>query len=209
MNTLLILRMIERFLAVGIGGLCIFFGYRLFLALPDMRDANGQMSLPMNIQIVVSRVGPGVFFALFGAGVVALSLYQSIKYERTLPGAASASDRPIHESFAGLGETTSSRNEMDERANARALLRRDFAVLNTIPRYLRPELPPQDTDQLAATIERVKLALMRPVWGTPEEGWGDQAAFEAWLKSGQPSPPPAPIVKPAQLFLYGAAQVSP
>lgn len=207
MDTLLILRMIERFLAVGIGGLCIFFGYRLFLALPDVRDASGQFSLPMNIQIVVSRIGPGVFFALFGAGIVALSLYQSIKYERTLPGAASASGQPIHESFAGVGETIS-RNEMDERANARALLRRDFAVLNTLPRYLRPELPPQDTDQLASTVERVKLALMRTVWGTSAEGWGDQAAFEAWLKSGQPSPPPAPVVKPRDLFFYGASQAT-
>jgi hypothetical protein len=35
------LRMIERLLAVGIGGMSIYLGYHLFLALPAIRDASG------------------------------------------------------------------------------------------------------------------------------------------------------------------------
>jgi len=205
MDPVLTLRLIERCIAVGIGGLCIFFGYRLFLALPDIRNASGQFALPLNIRIVVSRVGPGVFFALFGAGIVALSLYQSIRYERFGPGGTGVEASSTHEKFTGLGAQLSG-NDTEERADARALLRRDFAVLNTIPRLLRPDLPPQDTDSLAATIERVKLGLMRPVWGTPQEGWGDESAFEEWMKSGQPKPLPAPLVQPASLFLYGAEE---
>jgi hypothetical protein len=208
MDAVLALRLIERSLAVGIGGLCIYFGYRLFLALPEMRDASGQFSLPMNIRIVISRVGPGVFFALFGAGIVALSLYQSIQYERTVSGGTVAGDASTREKFTGLGATLS-RNETEERADARALLRRDFAVLNTIPRLLRPDLPSQDTDKVATATERVKLALMHNVWGTSKEGWGDEAAFEAWLKSGRPKPAPAPLIEPARLYLYGMEEDRP
>jgi hypothetical protein len=205
MDAVLTLRLIERCLAVAIGGLCIFFGYRLFLALPDMRDATGQFSLPMNIRIVVSRVGPGVFFALFGAAIVALSLYQSIQYERSVSSGAAAAGASTQEKFTGIGSAVS-RSEVDDRADARVLLRRDFAVLNTLPRYLKPDLPPQDIDSVAATSERVKLALMGPVWGGAEEGWGEQAKFEAWLKDGQPKPLPATLVEPARLFFYGAPE---
>lgn len=208
MDTVLLLRLIERCLAVAIGGFCIFFGYRLFLALPEVRDASGQFSLPMNIRIVVSRVGPGVFFALFGAGIVALSLYRSIEYERSVSGGASIAEASTHEKFAGLG-TSLSDNGAKERANARALLRRDFAVLNTIPHLLKPDLPPQDLDSATAAMERVKLALMRPVWGEPEDGWGDEPSFEAWVKNGQPRPVPATLTEPARLFLYGATGSGP
>jgi hypothetical protein len=202
MDAVLILRLIERCLAVVIGGLCIFFGYRLFLALPDMREASGQFSLPLNIRIVVSRVGPGVFFALFGASIVALSLYQSVQYERSAPGEPAVAQASNYEKFAGLGSKVSG-NEAQERADARALLRRDFAVLNTLPRLLKPDLPRQDVDMVAAASERVKLALMRPVWGGPQEGWGDAASFEAWLKTGRPKPLPIPLAEPARLFFYG------
>ena len=203
MDAVLLLRLIERCLAVAIGGFSIFFGYRLFLALPEIRDASGKISLPMNIRIVVSRVGPGVFFALFGAGIVALSLYRSIDYERSASGSPSVAESPTHEKFAGLGDNVS-QNDAEERANARALLRRDFAALNTLPRLLKPDLPPQDLDALAAATERVKLSLMRPVWGGPEAGWGDEPSFEAWVRDGQPKPVPAALVEPARLFLYGA-----
>jgi hypothetical protein len=205
MDIVLLFRLVERCLAVAIGGLSIFFGYRLFLALPEMRDASGQFSLPMNIRIAVSRVGPGVFFALFGAGVVALSLYQSIRYERSVTGEAAAAGSSVQEKFAGLG-TKVSANETAARADARVLLRRDFAVLNTLPRYLKPDLPPQDVDSVAAATERVKLALMRQVWGGPGEGWGEAASFEEWLNSGRPKPLPATLVEPSRLFFYGAAE---
>ncbi|MBV9686986.1 MAG: hypothetical protein JO096_07220 [Alphaproteobacteria bacterium] len=144
-----------------------------------------------------------MFFALFGAGIVALSLYRSIEYERSVSGVPSVAETSTHEKFDGLGADVS-HNEVEERANARALLRRDFATLNTIPRLLKPDLPPQDLDAVAAATERVKLALMRPVWGGPEEGWGDEPSFEAWVRDGQPKPVPAALAEPARLFLYGA-----
>ena len=66
------LRMIDRLLAVGIGGMSIYLGHRLFLALPAIRDASGEFHLPFDIRVILWRVGPGAFFALFGTAVVAL-----------------------------------------------------------------------------------------------------------------------------------------
>lgn len=74
------LRSAERILAIAIGGLAVYLGYRLFLALPEQANSEGKVVLPGNISVYLSRVGPGAFFALFGAIVVASSLYFSIKY---------------------------------------------------------------------------------------------------------------------------------
>ena len=63
-------RALERILAVVIAGISIYLGYRLFLKLPDKTDSEGKFILPGNISIYISRVGPGVFFALFGAAIL-------------------------------------------------------------------------------------------------------------------------------------------
>lgn len=68
------IRSFERILDTVIGGISIYLGYRLFLKLPEKTDSQGKVVLPGNISIYLSRVGPGVFFALFGAAVIALSL---------------------------------------------------------------------------------------------------------------------------------------
>ena len=43
---LLSLRVLERVLAVLIGGMSIFLGYRLFIKLPRQKDSSGKVMLP-------------------------------------------------------------------------------------------------------------------------------------------------------------------
>jgi len=75
-------RMIERLLVVASAGLSIYLGYRLFLRIPDYRDAQGEIKLPaMNMSVTFSRVGPGVFFAVFGAAVLLASYLHPITVE--------------------------------------------------------------------------------------------------------------------------------
>src|SRR5919109_2048771 len=75
---LLQLRVIERVLAVIIGGMSIYLGYRLFIKVPRQKDSSGKVMLPGDVSIFFSRIGPGVFFSLFGAAVVVVSLQQSL-----------------------------------------------------------------------------------------------------------------------------------
>ena len=78
-----VLRAIERILAVAIGGLCIYLGHRLFLQIPAQKEGEGKVEFPGGISVYVARVGPGVFFALFGAALVAVSFYRGIDAQTT------------------------------------------------------------------------------------------------------------------------------
>ena len=68
-EAVMVLRMTERIIAVLIGGFSIYLGYRLFFHLPFERSHKGELELP-GVKIVLSRVGPGVFFGVFGTLVL-------------------------------------------------------------------------------------------------------------------------------------------
>src|SRR2546421_1153464 len=78
-------RHFERLLIVLGGGLSIYLGYRMFLAIPRAATAaetgEGKLELPGGVSIYVTRVGPGVFFALFGAVILGLGLQHGLKLE--------------------------------------------------------------------------------------------------------------------------------
>lgn len=136
---------------------------------------------------MLSRVGPGAFFALFGALVVGLSLYHGVLLERingeaVMGEARSASPSPRTERFTGMGAPAAG---IDARADARALLRRDIAVLNNFLPMLRADLPPQDRTQVELAIPRIKFALMEPQWPQSAAGWGDRVVSRPGYK-----PPP-------------------
>ena len=71
--------MAERLLGLLAGGLCVVLGYRLFVKLPEKTDSSGKVVLPGGVSIWLSRVGPGIFFALFGAAIVAYSFASTVK----------------------------------------------------------------------------------------------------------------------------------
>src|ERR1700704_3851818 len=80
-SLVIVLRMVERILGVLLGGLLIYFGYRLFLSLPGKRGRDGgtgDFSFAGGNKIKLSKVGPGVFFALFGAGLIVFSITRSV-----------------------------------------------------------------------------------------------------------------------------------
>jgi hypothetical protein len=91
------------------------------------------------------------------------------------------------------------------RADARALLRRDMALLNTIPRLLPVGLPEHDRDDIERGIAGIKLALMTPVWGTLQEGFGDVSEFTRWMREREPDPSPAGMEGALALYRYGGA----
>jgi len=194
-------RFIERLLAVIIGGMTVFLGYRMFLKIPESRDSQGKITLPWNITVVLSRVGPGVFFALFGAGVVALSLYNEIKINEHNAGGGF---RQVN-----WGAAPTPEGETATRTDARALLRRDIAILNNVTNLLRPDLPEHERAPIELAIPRIKFALMKPVWGEPDAGWGTPSEFETWLENGEPDPAPRRISQAAEYYGYAKREVKP
>ena len=81
-------------LSILIGGMLVYFRYRLFLSLPSKRGRDGdsgEFSLSRGSKVKLSKVGPGVFFAIFGAGVIAYSFARPMKVN--IPGTAPSAKR--------------------------------------------------------------------------------------------------------------------
>ena len=82
-------RATERILLVLVGALAVYLGYSLFLHIPTANRSEGKIDLPGGVSIFLTRIGPGVFFALFGVAVIGYSVTRPIQF--TLPTVASAS----------------------------------------------------------------------------------------------------------------------
>jgi hypothetical protein len=186
----LLLRFIERITTVLTGAFSIYLGYRLFLSMPEQKTSDGKFVLPLNTSIVLTKVGPGIFFALFGIAAVIFALSRPMQMQ----GGRVAS-------YAAPGSLTN----QDERTDARALLRKDMAVLNTIPKLLRPGLNSEDRLDVELGLHRIKLGLMHPVWGTSNEGFGDFSVFEKWVQAGEPGAAPQGMDGALSLYRYGEA----
>jgi hypothetical protein len=176
---ILLLRGIERLVIVLIGGMAIYLGYRLFLAVKAEAEGEAKITLPHDVTVMVSRVGPGVFFALFGSMVVVASLYFSIAY--------SDPDR----SYSGMMPSPSAAEKTAPRALAappreaqeleRLRLRQEIEFLNSLPGLLNSGLREGQRAAITRHVREIKLRLMAPVWA---DDWSDPAAFRLWAEGG-------------------------
>jgi len=189
----IIFRMVERILGVLIGGVLIYFGYRLFLSLGSKRGRDGgagDFSFA-GTKIKLSKVGPGVFFALFGAGLIVFSLVKPVSLTVS-PRAAKSTSAPkpgviAASEFKFVGAVSVPETEED-RARMRAETQHDIIALN---RALEGSIAASRPD-LERAVSKAKLALMEPLWA---EDWGDIADFRDWLdKRGNPPATVQPAV---------------
>jgi hypothetical protein len=179
---ILLMRGIERLAIVLIGGMAIWLGYRLFLAVKAEAAGEAKITLPHDVTVMVSRVGPGVFFALFGSMVVIASLYFSISYsdpERDYSGmtaaSLSAANRPT-------GEITMTSAPSDEALQLERLrLRQEIEFLNGLPGLLGPGLSEGQRETITRHVREVKLRLMGSVWA---DDWSDPDSFRLWAEGG-------------------------
>lgn len=195
----IIIRSFERILDAAIGGISIYLGYRLFLKLPDKTDSQGKIILPGNISIYLSRVGPGVFFALFGAAVIALSLHHSIQYSAE-PGETIAVNAP-QKKVTYLG-VTADRGESDpaELAQRQSLLRPSLYWLNRLPQQISGFKSDQGRLDMQLQLPAIKLELLGKVWA-PD--WCAFETFEQWIRHGAEAPLPAGCRQAEEMFFYG------
>jgi hypothetical protein len=177
---ILLLRGIERLAIVLIGGMAIYLGYRLFLAVKAEAAGEAKITLPHDVTVMVSRVGPGVFFALFGSMVVIASLYFSIAYsdaEREYSGMAPSP------SAAGEAATvaTASAPLPEALELARLRLRQEIEFLNSLPGLLNSGLSEGQRAANTRHVREIKLRLMAPVWA---DDWSDPEKFRIWAEGG-------------------------
>ena len=201
-------RAIERFANVLIGALAIYLGYKLFMNLPERREEKkGEMKLmlPGDISVYVSRVGPGVFFALFGTAVVLTSFVSSLKLDSTGLKSPSATP-PVSERKSSISISyVSGQMETDRFSTDRAAVQRDLVALRELERTLNdfvetgdgPRITTNEANTILNTIQRVKRSLLLSVW---DETWGDAERFAQWVQDGAFEPPPPGLEQVARMF---------
>lgn len=198
---MLVLRMGERLLDVLIGGACVYLGYRLFLALPEKVDSEGRIVLPGGVNIWLSRVGPGAFFALFGAVLVGMSFIYGVEVKTgsgrggTVPEPeASAVTREARALTGDAGDSAILRQQrLAEAKNQLLVLNRDW------PRALQSGLNGEDRALLEIARDYSKQQILRAVW---RQEWGPFESFERWVNAGAQTPVPTSLSEAARL--YGA-----
>jgi hypothetical protein len=178
-STLLVVmlsRATERILLVLVGGLAVYLGYRLFQLIPRTSKSEGKLELPGGVSIFLTRIGPGIFFALFGIAVIGYSVAQPVRLD--LPNVATLS---------GFGQ----RNEVPTTRSSELVAgyepERVVAKLNGLILEARQRLDPPAAAEYEAAIRSAKYSIMLGRW---KAEWGDRAAFERWAReNGEKDPP--------------------
>lgn len=203
----IVMRFVERLLVVGGGILAVYCGYRLFLAMPSRERGAGKLELPGGVSIHLSRIGPGVFFSLFGAVILSLSFHYSVSVNVPSEAARLAGGHNGAVSFQGLAVLPEPERAPD------AVLRRLpdeadlFAVetsirrLNLAAQSLDPALDPFARGDIERALRTARLKLMENVWD--ESRWGPWSTFLHWVEHGEPMPAPDAVA--AAVAIYRAA----
>jgi len=211
LDALLLMRMVERLLGLLAGGLCIVLGYRLFIKLPDKTDSSGKVVLPGGVSIWLSRVGPGIFFALFGAAIVAYSFASAVKVtnEHTSPssrastGTTAETPATSRQEIAAMSDRSAEPERREARRQQLMVLRGTLADLNATIDRLGHDAASPDRDRLVVGLQMAKMLLLRGAW---DSAWGDPARFQSWINTGAVPPAPAGMDEPVGLYLAGHAR---
>ena len=194
----LILGTFQRVLGILLGGLLIYFGYRLFLgsSRKGRRESGaGEFSLGGS-KVSLTKVGPGVFFAIFGAGLIAFTFAHPMTVKVPVPattkppGGSGSAGVAASSEFSFVG-AVSAPQTAEDRARLRGEAQRDVVALN---RALDRASAAERTE-LAHAVMQAKVALMEPLWA---EDWGDPAEFRDWLDKG--GSPPAGVKAAVDFF---------
>jgi branched-subunit amino acid transport protein len=187
-------RAMERLLVVVAGIVSIYVGYRLFLNMPTLKESEGRLSLPGGVSFFASRIGPGVFFALFGASLIGYSATRPVSL--TAPELVASAEGLAGASYTGFGTRAAAGKSLPPGSADRSL------VVTFLNKWLAdtPSDAPSDTkiDRRIAATES-KLALMREIWD--ETKWGAYDSFHQWVTvSAGTGPPPEGNADAATFF---------
>jgi branched-subunit amino acid transport protein len=204
-------RAAERLLLVLVGAMAVYLGYNLFRQMPNARrgkganEGEGKIELPGGVSIFLTRIGPGVFFALFGFAVIGYSVTRPIQLSFPAPsGTATGAS-----ANAGGGVSYSGVGQRDPGSAARTPLapiagpepEMVVAKLNGAYQEAQKRLDMVAAVELAQVIRAAKFAVMLGRW---KADWGDRDAFERWARDNGDKDPPANLF-PKAILVFSAA----
>jgi hypothetical protein len=160
----------ERLLIVGAGWLSIFLGYRLFQSLPDFHGSQGKLEA-FKLSVTLSKVGPGVFFALFGAFILWRSTESTMMIRPQDPPDAQS----------GRGYATLNYLGPDGGGGETEHVRADIAVLNCLSQNNPTKVKELGQAAIDTALHNARVQMLANAW-QPE--WGGRSEQEA-LRNGE------------------------
>jgi hypothetical protein len=163
--------------------------------IPDANKAEGKIVLPGGVSIFLTRIGPGIFFGLFGIAVIGYSVTRPIEFilptsdgaEIKLSGFA---ERDAHTGSVARAPTGGLEPE---------IVVGDLNGLLVSMQDAQPQLSPKLIAEIEAAIRTAKFAIMLGRW-KPE--WGERAPFELWARERSYKDPPPELVPGAAAIFY-------
>lgn len=194
--------LLMRLLQIGAGVLLCVLGYRLFARVPTA-DSGADISVAAQFKLNFTKIGPGVFFALFGAAVLVQALANPLRLERQAaagqppaPAASAASSAQAGAGGSGgerlmiTGATSTAVITVSPPFDEAALTQH-LRFANGLPDLLKPGLSMDRRVAFENSQRELKLVLMRAGWRSE---WGDRAAFDAWVLDRR-APAPSPVAR--------------
>lgn len=193
---------IYKLVSIGSGLVVCYFGFRLFV-LGIFTGAGDLSSQFQNTKLILKKAAPGTFFALFGAAVIAVSLWKGLGFESEAQPLSQGGTKIVLRGATrshGLGDMTS--RPTSERLEAtRTDTRTTIFELNTLQTRLPADFPKNKLVDLQNAIRDSKLALVYSVWS---KEWGDYSQFREWIIDGEQQPMPAGFrPEGVELFHHG------
>jgi len=178
-----ILRMVERLLVVGFAGLSIYLGYRLFFQLPSEQQNEGKFELP-GIKIVLTKVGPGIFFSVFGSIILLQSLHEKIELSKNGADDSVVHNQTARQHFVGATEpVVMVKNNITGITSKRAAIIEQLGELNCSLKILETLEPDKVTESMKIAFHDAKISLIRQVWN--HASWGSIAQLESSVEMGK------------------------
>ena len=194
LNAVILTRALERVLLVLVGALAVYLGYSLFRHMPTVNRSEGKLELPGGVSIFLSRIGPGVFFAVFGCAIIGYSVTRPVSI--SLP----TFEGPAIE-FSSIGQGSAPPRSIAPVAIAGLDPEVAVARLNGFLSAARENLSRPEAEELEQAVRAAKYALMLSNW---KAEWGNRTAFEKWVQENGHEDPPADLV-PGATIVYRTA----
>ncbi len=193
-------RATERILLVMVGALAIYLGYSLFRQIPNANKGahlgEGKIELPGGVSIFLTRIGPGVFFALFGIAVIGYSVTKPVQLNFPAVSTTVAGGASGGATYSGAAQRDLMPSPPRSSSIPMAGPEPELVVAKLNGFYLEAQkrLSTPQALELADAIRAAKFAVMLGRW-KPE--WGDRARFEGWVREHGDKDPPREIVEDA------------
>jgi hypothetical protein len=195
-----VMRSLEKIAAVAGGILAVWIGYKLFSLVPHRAEGEAKIAFPGGFSLFATRVGPGVFFALFGTGLIAYTVTSPVSYEFD-----KKKDTGVFNGMSGSSNNSAAPSGFVPRPAGTPEVESSVRALNVWFSSTAASLDGTSKNNIRVAIREAKLSMMREIWD--REKWGDYDILQNWaVENGETGALPAVTQEAKAIYEGGTAK---